>query len=428
MKVDIKKLPKSEIEMLIEFDAQEWGKFVDQAVQQLSKEIKVEGFRPGNAPRQLLEQKIGQGKILEQAADLAVRQGYIKAIKENNVDVIGQPEIHVLKVAQGNPFEFKVKTAVLPEITLADYKEIAKADKPKKKDEIKVTEKEAEESLTWLQKSRTKYVTVLRPIQKGDRAELNFTAKKGDQIIEGGKSENHPVLVGEGKFVPGFEDQLIGLKENEEKKFSLVFPEDYKPADLSGQLIDFEIKVKLVQEPQVPELNDEFAKNVGNFENLAKLKETLSDNLAAEKEHKEKDVWRAKILEKIAKKPTMELPEVLVKTELDRMIEEFKNNVMQMGLDFGDYLKKLKKTEEELKKEWEIKAGERSRAGLVLSEIAKREMVAVAEQEIDAEITNMVKHYPDWEAVKAQIDMGQLKEYTKGRLKNEKVFELLEKM
>ncbi len=428
MKIEIKKLPKSEVEMLIEFNPQEWGKFVDGAVRELSKDVKVEGFRPGNAPRQLLEQKIGQGKILEQAADLAVRQGYIKAIKENNLDVIGQPEIHVLKVAQDNPFEFKAKVAVLPEITLADYKEIAKADKPKKKAEIKVTDKEVEESLIWLQKSRTKYVTVLRSIQKGDRAEIDFSAKKDDQIIEGGKSENHPVLVGEGKFVPGFEDQLIGLKENEEKKFSLVFPEDFKPAELSGQLINFEIKVKLVQEPQIPELNDEFAKNVGNFDNLAKLKETLADNLAVEKEHKEKDVWRAKVLEKIAKKSTMELPEILVKSELERMIEEFKNNVAQMDLDFGDYLKKLKKTEEELKKEWETKAEERSRAGLVLSEIAKREEVAVTDAEIEAEITNMVKHYPDWEAVRAQIDMEQLKEYTKGRLKNEKVIELLEKM
>jgi len=428
MKVDIKKLPKSEIEMLIEFDPTEWGKFVDQAVQQLSKEVKIDGFRPGAAPRQLLEQKIGQGKILEQAADLAVRQGYTKAIKENNVDVIGQPEIQVLKVAQENPFEFKAKVAVLPEIDLADYKEIAKADKPKKKDEIKITEKEAEESLTWLQKSRTKYVTVNRPIQKGDRAEIDFLAKKEDQIIEGGESKNHPVLVGEGKFVPGFEDQLIGLKENEEKKFSLVFPEDFKPAELSGQLVNFEVKIKLVQEPQAPELNDEFAKNVGNFESLAKLKETLSDNLASEKEHKEKDAWRAKVLEKITKKSTMELPDILIKSELDRMIEEFKNNVAQMGLNFDDYLKKIKKTEEELKKEWGIKAEERSRAGLVLSEIAKREEVAVADEEIDAEITNMVKHYPEWEAVKAQIDIKQLKEYTKGRLKNEKVFELLEKI
>jgi len=428
MKVEIKKLPKSTVEMLIEFDPQEWGNFVDGAVRELSKSVKVEGFRPGNAPRQLLEQKIGQGKILEQAADLAVRQGYVKAVKDNQVEVIGQPEIHVLKVAQGNPFEFKVKVATLPEITLANYQEIAKADKPKKKTEIKITEKETEESLNWLQKSRTNYVTVLRPIQKGDRVEVDFSAKKDGQIIEGGKSENHPVLIGEGKFVPGFEDQLIGLKENEEKKFSLVFPEDFKPAELAGQLINFEVKVRLVQEPQVPELNDEFAKKVGNFENLAKLKETLADNLALEKEHKEKDVWRAKILESIAKKSTMELPEVLVKTELDRMIEEFKSNVSQMGLDFGEYLKKLKKTEDELKKEWETKAEERSRAGLVLSEIAKREKIAVADEEIEGEITKMIKHYPDWETVKAQIDMEQLKEYAKGRLKNEKVFEWLEKI
>jgi len=428
MKTELKNLPKSEVEMLIEFDPQEWGKFIDQAVSSLSQSVKIEGFRPGNAPRELLEQKIGQGKILETAADLAVRQGYVRAIKEKGLDVIGQPEINILKVAMDNPFEFKVRTAILPAIEIADYKKIAQASKPKKKEEIKVEAKETEESLVWLQKSRTKYATVLRPAQKGDRTEVDFLAKNEGQVIEGGESKNHPVLIGEGKFVPGFEDQLVGLSENEEKKFSLVFPESFKPETLAGKLVDFEIKIKLVQEPQVPELNDEFAKAVGNFESLEKLKAVLTENLAFEKEQKEKDIWRAKVLEEIAKQSKMELPEVLVKGELSRMIEEFKNNTAQMGLDFSEYLKKINKTEEELKKEWEPKATDRSRAGLALEEIGKREKIEATAEEVEEEVNKVIKHYPNWEAIKSQIDMEQLKEYTKGRLRNEKVFEALESM
>jgi len=245
MEINIKKLPQSEVEILIKLDPIEWGKFVDEATKELAREVKIDGFRPGMAPKEMVEEKIGQGKILEAAADLAVRKTYVKILGEKKIDAIGRPEIQVLRVAKDNPFEFKIKTAVLPEIKLADYRKIAGAEKPKSKEQIKIEEKEVEESLKWLQKSRTKYATVLRPAQKGDRVEVDFLAKSEGKIIENGESKNHPVLLGEGKFVPGFEDQLIGLKEKEEKKFSLVFPADFKPENLAGQLIDFEVKVNL---------------------------------------------------------------------------------------------------------------------------------------------------------------------------------------
>src|SRR3989344_1812001 len=176
MKIDIKQLPKSEVEMIIELDPLEWGKFVDEAVRTLARDVKIEGFRPGMAPKEMVEQKIGQGHILEAAADLAVRRTYPKVLQEKNIDAIGRPEVRVLKVAIGNPFEFKIKTAVVPPIKLADYRKIAQADKPKTKDRLKVEDKEVIESLNWLQKSRTKYATVVRPAQKGDRVEIDFIA------------------------------------------------------------------------------------------------------------------------------------------------------------------------------------------------------------------------------------------------------------
>ncbi len=427
MKIDIKNLPKSEVEILVELDLTEWGKFIDEATKELGKEVKIEGFRPGMAPKEMLEQKIGQGHILEAAADLAVRKTYSKVLDQKNIEAIGRPEVQVLKVAIGNPFEFKIKTAVLPPIKLADYKKIAKDDKPKTKDQIKVEEKEINESLEWLRKSRTKYATVLRPAQKGDRVEVDFVAKQEGKTIENGESKNHPLLIGEGKFVPGFEDQLIGLKEGETKNFSLVFPEDFAAKALAGKLIDFETKMNLVQEPQAPELNDEFAKDLGKFENLEALKNNVKDGLAMEKEQKEKEIWRAKILQEIVKKSEMELPEILIQAEVDKMADEFRANLTQMGLVYEDYLKNVKKTEEDMKKEWLPKAKERAQAGLILRQISELENLEVSPEEAEAEMNHIIKHYPDWDAVKSKIDMASLLEYTKGRLKNEKVFEFLEK-
>ena len=427
MKIDIKQLPKSEVEMIIELDPIEWGKFVNEALRELGKEVKIEGFRPGFAPKEMVEQKVGQGHILEAAADLAVRKTYVKVLEEKNIDAIGRPEIQVLKMAMDNPFEFKIKTAVLPPIKLADYRKIAQADKPKNKEQIKVEEKEIESSLNWLQKSRTKYATVLRPAQKGDRAEIDFTAKQEGNVIENGESKNHPLILGEGKFVPGFEEQLVGLKEGENKNFSLVFPEDFQQKDLASQLIEFETKMNLVQEAQVPDLSDDFAKSLGCFENLAALKDNIKQGLAMEKERQAKEAWRAKVLQEIVKKSEIELPEIMIQAELAKMTDEFKANLTQMGLDFNEYLKNLKKTEEELKKEWLPKAKERAQAGLILRAIADQEKIEVTGQEAEEEINHIIKHYPDWDAVKAKIDMAQLLEYTKGRLKNEKVFEFLEK-
>lgn len=428
MKIDIKNLPKSEMELLIELDPTEWGRFVDEATRELGKEVKIEGFRPGMAPKEMVAQKIGQGHILEAAADLAVRRTYPRVLEEKNIDAIGRPEVQVLKVAMDNPFEFKIKTAVLPPIKLADYRKIAQADKPKTKDQIKVEEKEIQDSLDWLKKSRTKYATVLRSAQKGDRVEIDFIIKQDGKVIDNGESKNHPLLIGEGKFVPGFEDQIIGLKEGESKNFSLIIPTDFITKNLAGKLVDFGVKMNLVQEPQAPELNDEFAKGLGQFESLEALKSNINEGLLMEKERQEKEAWRAKVLQAIVKKSEVELPEIMVQAELHKMEDEFKGNLTQMGLAYEEYLKNIKKTEEEIKKEWLPKAKERTQAGLILRQIADLERITVTDLETEEKMNHIIKHYPDWDAVKAKIDMAALLEYTKARLKNEKVFEALEKM
>lgn len=428
MKFERKNLPNSEIELQIELDPSEWNKFIDRAVSELSREAKVEGFRPGHTPRAILEQRLGLGKILEAAADLAVRQTWRDFVLEKNIEVIGAPEIQVLKAAADNPFEFKAKVAVMPEVKLRDYQKIAKKTKPKTKEEIKVEEKEVKEALDWLKKSRAKYITVSRPAQPGDRVEIDFKAKENGQIIEGGESKNHPLILGEGRFVPGFEENLAGLKENEEKKFILSFPADFKLPDLAGKTLDFEVKMNLVQESQLPELNDDFAKSLGGFSNLAALQVSVQKGLGAEKEQREKEIWRAKLLAEIVKDFQAELPEILIKAETEKMLQEFKASLAEMGLELETYLQDIKKTLQELRQEWLPKAQERVRSALVLRQIARLEKIEVSPAEMEEEINRILTRYSDLESVRQQIDKEELAEYTKGRLRNEKVFQFLEKL
>lgn len=427
MKTDIKNLPQSEIEILFELDPSEWGEFVDEARKELSNNLKINGFRPGHAPKELAEKEIGLGKILEKAADLAVKKTYVDLIMGKNIEAIGAPNIQVLKIAPDNPFEFKAKVAVMPEVKIGDYQKIAKKTKPKKKEEIKVEEKEVAKALSWLQKSRTKFITTRRPAQKGDRVEINFTAKKDGQTIEGGESKNHPLILGEGHFVPGFEDNLCGLAEGAEKKFSLLFPEDFSAKELAGSLIDFEAKMNLVQEPQIPELSDEFIKSLGSFSDLSALKRSLEEGLIIEKEERAKEIWRAKTLQEIVRDSEMELPEILLKAELEKMLQEFKASLAEMGLALETYLQDIKKTLQELRQEWLPKAQERVRSALVLRQIARLEKIEVSPSEVEEEINRILTRYSDLESVRQQIDTEELAEYTKGRLRNEKVFQFLEK-
>ncbi len=425
MKLDIKNFPQSEIEMFFELDPKEWNEFINEAAKELGREVKIDGFRPGQAPRQILEQKIGWGKILQRSADLAVRETYVKTVLDKGLEPINRPEIQVLKMAQDNPFEFKVKVAVMPELKIADYKHIAQNIRKKPSQDIKVEEKEIEETLNWLQKSRTKYVTVARPAQKGDRLEIDFSAKYNGKEIATGENKNHSLILGEVYFAPGFEDQLLGLKENEEKKFSLLFPEDFKQKEWAGNLIDFEVKIKLVQESQPPPLSDEFAQSLGAFKDLTALRQSIEDGLKKEKELKEKEIWRAQVLEVIAQKSEVVLPQILIDSEIAKMLEGLKASVAELNLDFETYLKNIQKTAEDLKKEWLAKAKERLMATLTLRTISQKEKMEVSEEELENEINKFLTHYPRATG-KDEIDTERLKEYTKGSLINEKVFQFLE--
>ena len=416
MKADIIKLPKSEIELKIEVPAQEWQEFLDEAAKELSRDLKIEGFRPGYAPLKLVEEKIGIARILETAAERCVRKCYVRAVLENNIEAIGQPEISILKLAKGNPFEFKAKVAVIPEIKLPDYKKIASGVKRNK---VLVEEREIEEAFLWLQKSRAKFSLKPGPCQKGDWVEIEYSSSQ----IEQGNKRNDAFILGEGKLVPGFEENLEGMTAEQEKEFSLTFPKNHFPKDLSGKKIDFTMKLKSVQSMELPEVNDQFAQNLGNFQNLAALKKSLKEGINLEKEKEESQKVRQNILEKISQNSETETPEILVARIKTQMLEDLKQNISQnLGITFEDYFNKIKKTEKELLDSFSSAAIKRVKDSLILKEISKKENIAVSDQEIKAEIDEILKKYTNIKGV----DSGKLKDYTEEALKNEKTLQFLE--
>lgn len=423
--VKIQKLPDSQVEIEVEVSPSALAEFKEEALKHLASHTSLKGFRQGKAPAALVEQEIGSEKIEEEIINLALEKTYSDIIIENKLSAIGHPEITIIKFALGNPFIYKAKFSVWPEFVLPDYKKIATETNAKEKKEVVVEEKEIEETLNWLKKSRTKYSSVERPAKKGDFVEIDFETRLAGVKVENGGSKNHPFVIGEGGFMPGFEDNLSGLEIGKEKEFSLTAPEDYFAKNLAGKILDFKVKLNTLKQAELPEIDDNFAKTVGKFENMEALKNSIREGILTEKEQKEKERVRLNVIEAISGQTFFEIPKVLIEHELDKMIVEFEASVRNMGgLSFDDYLEQIKKTKEDLRKELTGDAEKRARIALILREIAEKEKIQVSDEEITEHMTKTLSRYPEEEVKK--IDLERLKDYTLGVIKNEKVFKLLE--
>ena len=419
MKTEIKKLPKSQIEILFEVSAEEFQKFIEKAIFELGKDLEIEGFRKGQAPKEILIPKIGKEKILALATQQAVKENYFREVIEKKLEVISRPEIEILsEVSFERGFSFKARFAILPEIKLPDYKKIASEIKRK---EILVSEKEIDDTLSFLQKSRAKFIFENRPAKKGDFVEIEFQSPQ----IEDGLKRKDNFILGEGHFVSGFEENLEGMAPGQEKDFSLRFPENYSQKDLAGKQVDFKVKMNSVQKMELPEINDEFAKNLGKFENLISLKENIKEGIEMEKENFESQKIRGEILEKIEKETGGDIPEVLIETEKKRMLEDLKNFVSErLKIKFEDYLAKIQKTEKELLDSFSNEAEKKVKSVLILREISKREKIEVSEEEIKFAINDFLKNYPVEKA--KELDLDQLKSYYEETISNEKALQMLE--
>ena len=426
----LKKLPKSTVGFELIIPWAEWEKYLDVAAKEASAEIKIEGFRPGKAPRKLVEQKIGQGVILNNAAEKAVQKSYADFVVKEKLEAIGRPEVKIEEIKEDTDLKAEVVVAVIPQIEIKDaYKKaIKKINAEFKGKPLVVEEKEVELELEKLANSRVKLVTVRRPAAKNDSVEIDFTVLVDNVPIENGSSQNHPMIIGRQVFIPGFEDNLVGMQEGGEKEFKLNFPKDYHKKDLAGKEAVFKVKMKLVQERQTPEINDDFAKSLGKFESLVALKKNLRQGLEEDHKQKMKEQQRQQYVDKIVENSAVELPDVLVHQEIHQMLHEFEYQLQPMGLNLDQYLKQLKKDRHELEKDWEPQAEKRIKAAMGLKEIATQEEIQVSSEDIEAEMNKTMQYYKNVKDLEKNIDMERLYNFTKGNLENEKVFAFLQKL
>lgn len=425
----INKLEYSKVEVKNSISWDEWKKFIEEAVKEASKEIKIEGFRPGKAPREIVEKKIGKETILNSAAEKAISKDYPEVIKKESINAIGSPQVKVDVLEEGKDLEYTAITATMPEVKLNSWKDdVKKINKEFVDKKVEIKDEELDEELNKLANSRVKMVTVKREAKKGDAVQVDFKVSKDGVPVEGGSATDHNLVLGNNVFIPGFEDEVIGMKEGDEKEFDLKFPDEYHEKSLAGQNAHFEVKMKVVQKREVPEVNDEFAKSLGEFKNVNELKENIKEGLKKEREAKIKEEKRGKIVEELVDKTEVKLPEILIHEELHKMTHELEGQVQQMGMQLDQYLEQMNKSREDLEKDWRPQAEKRLKAAMALEQVAKDREIEVDSEKIEEEMNKTLQYYKDVKDIEKNIDMKRLYEYTKAMLTNEAVFEDLEKI
>jgi len=422
----VDKLSNSRIKLIVSLDRDELLSFAEEAERQLAHDVKLKGFRPGRAPREQVRKAVGEEKIRELALQLAVQSTLKEALANEKLDIIDQTNFEV-KENSGEKLVYWATFLIFPELVLGRYRGLNV-----KRNKIVVSDAEVSGILGDLLKSRTVFNEVQRPAQKGDRVEVDFTARDNNKIIEGGKSENHPIILGEGKFVPGFEEQIVGMKTGETKHFSLKTPAGYYQKAIAGKELNFEVVVKKVEDRTVPEADDNFARSLGDFHSLKELETSINQGLAMEKQIKERDRVRLAILGRIASATEVKIPPELIEKQLDAMLRDFDSELHQKGMELGLYLAHIKKTQDEIREEWRTRAEQRAEMELIVRAVAKAENLTVNDSEINEELQIVLQQYmmsgqggssPE---MLENINPEGLKKRIRDTLLNEKVFKFLE--
>ncbi len=419
MQYKINNKPKSKKEIEVTISPKTMENCIARAAEKLSTENSIKGFRPGKAPLNVVKETFGEEKIWNEGCYDAINKSYFKIIEKEGIDAISPPQVEIVKMAVNEPLEYKATVEYLPEIQLPDYKKIAK-DVLKDKKEVKVEAKEVEDTLNNIKKSRAKTVRVARKSKKGDEVLINFQGKIDGVAQEGLKSEAFPIVIGETQFIEGFEKEITDVKEGEKKIFSIKMPINEK----EEKAVEFEVDILSVNEKELPEIDDEFAKSLGDFKDAKDLKEKIKENIKLEKDAKEQESIRIKMIEEIGNKSSVDMPEILVSKEADYMLEEFKSQFTQSGGSFEDYLKRVNKKEEDIKKEWVPQAEKRIMASLVLQRISALEKIEPTAEEIETELNLYLSRFGD---KLKDTEVDNIKAHISNMLKNRKVFEILEK-
>lgn len=407
MNSSLEKLPKSTVKLTIKVTPQEMTKYFDQTVKRLAGQVNVSGFRKGKAPRTMLESRLGKDYVAHQAMEYAVADSYYQAIRKHDLNPVGRPHTdlkHAHDHLERDGLSFTATVPIVPPVELGNYQKVRV-----KPVEPRFSNKEVDEALDQLRKTRAAYAKVSRAAKQGDRVEIDFVGKVGGKEFEGGKSENHPMVLGEDNFIAGFADGIVGMKEGQVKDMKVTFPKEYHEASLAGKKATFTVTLKNVQERKLPKLDDEFAANFGAA-SIDDLKKRLAENLQQEKELDARRETERQVVDKVVDQATVEVPDPLVDEELDRMLNELKESVGRQGIPFEKYLEHVKKTEAEIRTESRGEAERRVKMSLVLNEVQRKEALAPSEADVKAEVEAQLAQVQD-EAQKRQIQTDDFKRY-----------------
>lgn len=419
MNITVEKQPKNTVKIRVEVTPDEARPDLNQAVQRISTSIKFDGFRPGKAPYDVVAKRVGELEVWQEALELVVRRTFVSAVKDNQLQTIGQPKVEVEKIAPGNPMIYSATVALLPEVTLPDLG-VLKAERKG----VVVTDADVTKSIEDLRKIIATEKVVDRAATLGDRVGIDVDVFLDKVPVEGGKSRNHPATLGEGSFIPGFEDNVIGMTKGQTREFKLTFPKEYHAKNLAGKAAEFRVTVQKVAELELPSLDDIFAKTVANLESLAVLKKRLRDDLESDRKKKAEQEFEIQLLDELVKRAKYgEIPDLLIERELNRMIEEIEHDVKRREMKFEDYLSSMKKDLATLRKELTPGALNRVKTALAIRRIAEVEGIGVDPKEIEAEIENAKREVgPDRHK---EFDTEEFREYLYTVLTNRKAIDLM---
>jgi len=423
MKHEFKKIDQFQRELIVELDKNELKNYVDRAENMLGQNLQIDGFRKGKIPKDSLKNHLNPATVLESALDIAVRETMAKVIESENLDVMNFSKLEI-KDNTAEKLSYKVLLTLFPEM---EIKDISGFKVPRK--DVSVEQKEIDDTLNTIKTSRASFTDKNGSAEKGDRVEIDFEVKAGEVMIDGGMSKNHPLILGESHFIPGFEENLMGVKKGEEKNFSLVAPKDYYRKDMAGKKLDFNVKVNNVQSVRLPELNDEFVKSLGKFNNISDLTVSVREGILQEKKIKEQQRLRLEILSQIINAADIVVPEPMLNKQLDLMIQDFDNNLHTNGMELGLYLAHMGKTQDDLKKDWRKEAEKQVKIFLVLHKIAKDKKISASGEEIEQQLNAIVQSViMRGGSPQDNINIEGLREDIAAKIVNEKTLSLLEKM
>ena len=402
MSLQVEKLEKNMAKLTIEVDAEEFSRAVENAYQKNKGKISVPGFRKGKVPRKMIEQMYGKGVFYEDAANEIIPDAYEKAVEECEETIVSSPKIDVTQIEEGKPFIFTAEVALKPEVTLGAYKgiEVEKVD-------TTVTDEEIEEDLQQQRENNARTVSVEgRSVQNGDIAVIDYEGFVDGVAFEGGKGENHNLTIGSHSFIDTFEEQLIGKNAGESCEVHVTFPEEYHAKELAGKPAVFQVTVKEIKEKQLPELNDEFAGEVSEFETLAEYKDDIRKKLTEKKEEDAKAKKEDDVIQAIIDGAQMDIPEAMVETQQRQLVDDFAQRLQMQGLSMDQYFQFTGMTYDKMMEQVKPQAESRIQSRLVLEAVAAAENITASEEEYDAEIGRMAKMY-QLEADKVKEMMGE---------------------